>query len=125
MAANAESSILHFGEPKNLGVPRRPTDQSVMLYPAYAWNLFEATARRQMWNPLSHTTVNQKSYALVHQGGPQIVKSRYVVAMHAINVPLKYWGVYPTLSWLLGLLQKRTPWSVGMYLKKGGISRYS
>ena len=26
---------------------------------------------------------------------------------------------------LFGLLERRTPWSVGMYLKKGGISRYS
>ena len=47
-----------------------------------------------------------------------------VVAMHGMRMPVKYQGVIPTLSLLLGLLQKRTPWSVGMYLKKGGISRY-
>jgi hypothetical protein len=39
-------------------------------------------------------------------------------------MPVKYLGVIPTLIWLLGLLQKQTSWSVGMYLTKGGISRY-
>jgi hypothetical protein len=49
----------------------------------------------------------------------------YNVVMHKVRMPVKYWGVIPTLSWLLGLLQKRTPRSVGMFLnKKGGISRY-
>ncbi len=52
-------------------------------------------------------------------------KSTYVAVMHRVRMPVKYWGVIPTLSWLLGLLQKRIPWSVGMLLNKGGISRYS
>ncbi len=33
-------------------------------------------------------------------------------------MPVKYWGVILSISWLLGLLQKRTPWSVGMYLNR-------
>ena len=41
-----------------------------------------------------------------------------------MRMPVKYWGVIPNISLLLRLLQKQTPWSVGMYLKKGGISRY-
>jgi hypothetical protein len=45
--------------------------------------------------------------------------------MHGMMTPVNYWGVIPNLSWLLRLLQKWTPWSVGMYLKKGGIRRYS
>jgi hypothetical protein len=48
----------------------------------------------------------------------------HVVVMHRMSMPVKYWGVILTLKGLLGLLQKQTPWSVGMYLKKGGISRY-
>ncbi len=48
----------------------------------------------------------------------------YVVAMHGMRMPAKYWGVIPNPSWLLGILQKQTPWSVGINLKIGGISRY-
>ncbi len=52
-------------------------------------------------------------------------KKKCVVAMHWMRMPVKYWGVIPNLTWLLRPLHKLTPWSVGMYLKKGGISRYS
>jgi hypothetical protein len=45
--------------------------------------------------------------------------------MHWVRTPVKYWVVISNLSWLFRLLHKQIPWSVGMYLKKGGISRYS
>ena len=41
----------------------------------------------------------------------------YVVAMHMMRMPVKYRGVIPTLNLLLGLLQKRTPWSDGFVAK--------
>ena len=41
-----------------------------------------------------------------------------------MRMPVEYWGVISNLSWLLRLLQKLTPWSVGMYFKKRGIGRY-
>ena len=44
----------------------------------------------------------------------------YDVAMDGVRMLVKYWGVIPNLSCLLRLLQRRTPLSVGMYLKKGG-----
>jgi hypothetical protein len=56
-----------------------------------------------------------------------MMHKKYVYCCHALDENArkkKNWGMIPTLSWLLRLLHKRTPWSVGMYLKKGGISRY-
>ncbi len=61
------------------------SDQSVMLYFAYTWNLFKATARwQQMQNPLSCTMVNQKAYALVPQGGPLTSLSCSILLTHGI-----------------------------------------
>jgi hypothetical protein len=51
-------------------------------------------------------------------------KIMYIVTMYVMRMPVKYRDVIPTLSLLLGILQKRTPWSVGKVAKKWRELRY-
>jgi hypothetical protein len=51
---------------------------------------------------------------------------KYVYFCHALDEDAcKVLGCVSNSKLALMLLHKRTPWSVGMYLKKGGVSRYS
>ena len=50
-----------------------------------------------------------------------MVYKKYVCCCHAeVEVACKVWGDDYKSKWVLGIPQKRKPWSVGLYLKKGG-----
>ncbi len=52
------------------------------------------------------------------------VKSMGIVPMHEGKMPLKYWGMLPSLSGLLGLGQAADTMVGGSTLQKDGTCRY-